>query len=80
MIKVTMEEKQLMFPNVFSVAPNKVIIEKNFSRLRHELNTKGIETIEIKFQETSKLSGLLRCSTPAFKKDLPKQLKAIVNA
>jgi len=71
MIKVTMEEKQLMFPNVFSVAPNKVIIEKNFSRLRHELNTKGIETIEIKFQETSKLSGLLRCSTLPLRRTYP---------
>lgn len=63
MISVSLEEKQRMFPNVFSVAPNKVIIEENFVRLKGELNAKGIETVDVKFKETSKLSGLLRCST-----------------
>lgn len=71
MIAVSMEEKQRMFPNVFSVAPNKVIIEENFTRLKDELNAKGIETIEVKFQETSKLSGLLRCSTLPLRRTFP---------
>jgi len=71
MITVTMEEKQRMFPNIFSVTPNKVIIEKNFIRLKHEINARGIETIEIKFQETSKLSGLLRCSTLPLRRTYP---------
>lgn len=63
MISVSLEEKQSMFPNVFSVAPKKVIIEENFVRLKEELNAKGIATVDVKFKETSKLSGLLRCST-----------------
>ncbi len=62
-IRVSLKEKQQMFPNVFSVAPNKVIIEEQFVRLREELAKRGIESVGVKFSETSKLSGLLRCST-----------------
>ncbi|OEK00627.1 hypothetical protein BFP97_03510 [Roseivirga sp. 4D4] len=62
-IKVSLAEKQQMFPNIFSVAPNKVIIEEQFIRLKEELARREIESIGIKFSETSKLSGLLRCST-----------------
>ncbi|MBO3697637.1 dimethylarginine dimethylaminohydrolase family protein [Roseivirga sp. E12] len=62
-IRVSLEEKQRMFPNIFSVSPTKVIVEEQFHRLKEELASRGIETVDVKFKETSKLSGLLRCST-----------------
>ena len=62
-IDVDLEEKNLMFPNVFSLAPNKVVIERNFHRLKDELLKRDFEVFEVDYAETSKLSGLLRCST-----------------
>jgi len=62
-IKVDKAEMYSMFPNVFSIAPNKVISEKGFTRLNEELRKKGIEVIEVAYAEVSKLSGLFRCST-----------------
>ena len=63
LIKVTQEEMNRMFPNIFSISQSKVLVERTFKRLIEELNKKGIETIEVNYTETSKLSGLLRCST-----------------
>ena len=62
-IDVNKDEAYRMFPNIFSISKNKVIIEKSFTRLKAELAKRGIEAIEIDYAETSKLSGLLRCST-----------------
>ncbi len=62
-IDVNQEEKNLMFPNVFSISPSKVVIERNFHRLKEELQVRGFEVFEVDYAETSKLSGLLRCST-----------------
>ena len=57
-----------MFPNIFSVGPNDVIVEKGFTRLIQELENRGINCHKVKYSETSKLSGLLRCSTlPLFR-------------
>lgn len=63
LIKVDIDQKQRMFPNVFSISPNKVLVEEHFTELVTALEAKGIEAIKVKYQETSKLSGLLRCST-----------------
>jgi N-dimethylarginine dimethylaminohydrolase len=63
LIKVTQQEMNQMFPNIFSISPNQVLIEKSFKRLSKELKSRGIEPIEVSYSETSKLSGLLRCST-----------------
>lgn len=63
LIKVDQDEMNRMFPNIFSISPKKVLIEKGFKRLIDELTSKGIETIPVSYSETSKLSGLLRCST-----------------
>ena len=62
-IEVTQEEKIRMFPNVFSISPTKVVVERQFTRLIEELKTRGFEAVEVEYVETSKLSGLLRCST-----------------
>ncbi len=63
LIRVSQDEKNRMFPNVFSIGPKDVLIEKNFSRLIQELEIRGIKCHPVKYSETSKLSGLLRCST-----------------
>ncbi|MDW3197327.1 MAG: arginine deiminase family protein [Cytophagales bacterium] len=62
-IDVDQREKNLMFPNVFSISPAKVVIERNFHRLKEELQKRDFEVFEVDYAETSKLSGLLRCST-----------------
>lgn len=68
-IYVSKKQAYRMFPNIFSISPNIIIIEKRFFELKHkllELNKKGLENfviLETNYRETSKLSGLLRCST-----------------
>lgn len=63
LIRVSQKEKEMMFPNIFSISPSDVIIERSFTRLIHELEQRGINCHKVKYCETSKLSGLLRCST-----------------
>ncbi|MCE3280106.1 MAG: amidinotransferase [Bacteroidetes bacterium] len=52
-----------MFPNILSLAADKIIIEKEFIDLKYWLLDKGFTVIEINYNQISKLSGLLRCST-----------------
>lgn len=52
-----------MFPNIFSIAQDKIIIEKEFIDLKYWLLDRGFNVIEINYNQISKLSGLLRCST-----------------
>ncbi|MEM1336652.1 MAG: arginine deiminase family protein [Bacteroidota bacterium] len=62
LLKITLEQKVRMFPNVFSIAPHKVIIEKGFLELKIELSKRGYEVFLVDYKETSKLNGLFRCS------------------
>lgn len=52
-----------MYANVFSINPYTVIIEKEFIDLKYWLKEKGFTTIEVEYNQVSKLGGLLRCST-----------------
>jgi N-dimethylarginine dimethylaminohydrolase len=63
LIEVTLDEKTRMFPNVFSIGPKKVVIERTFTALKTALEERGFTVFEVDYTETSKLSGLLRCST-----------------
>lgn len=63
LIVVDQDEMNRMFPNIFSISPNKVLVERGFERLIELLEKRGIECIKVDYAETSKLSGLLRCST-----------------
>jgi len=63
LIEVDLDEKKRMFPNVFSIGPNKVVVERTFVRLKEALEARGFQVFEVDYTETSKLSGLLRCST-----------------
>lgn len=58
------EEMYLMCSNVFSISPDVVVSESNFTRLNHHLeNEWGLKVEAIPYFEISKMGGLLRCST-----------------
>lgn len=61
--EITREEMYHMNSNVFSIAPDVVVSEKNFTRLNSQLKEWGITVEEIPYSETAKMEGLLRCST-----------------
>lgn len=63
LIEVSQEEMYHMFPNVFSVHPELVILEQSFDRLVGELKKRHIKTLTVPYAEVAKLGGLLRCST-----------------
>lgn len=63
LIKVNLDQKNRMFPNVFSIDVDKIVIERGFVELKEQLVDRGYTVFEVDYQETSKLSGLLRCST-----------------
>lgn len=61
--EITSEEMYHMNSNVFSIAPDVVISEKNFTRLNTWLRSHGITVEEVPYAEIAKQEGLLRCST-----------------
>ncbi|MDM1549115.1 amidinotransferase [Empedobacter falsenii] len=64
LFEVTKEEMYWMNPNVFSISPEVVVSEKNFTRLNDHLeNVWNIKVEQINYREVSKMGGLLRCST-----------------
>lgn len=60
---ITRQEMYDMNSNVFSIAPDVVVSEKNFTRLNTWLRENGFTVEEIPYAEISKQEGLLRCST-----------------
>lgn len=60
---ITKDEMYQMFSNVFSISPEVVVSEKNFTRLNNWLRAQGFIVEEIPYSEISKQEGLLRCST-----------------
>lgn len=52
-----------MFSNVFSITPDVVVSERNFTRLNNWLRSNGFTVEEIPYAEIAKQEGLLRCST-----------------
>lgn len=61
--EITADEMYNMFSNVFSISPNIVVSEKNFTRLNTWLRAQGFTVEEIPYSEIAKQEGLLRCST-----------------
>ncbi|MCP1994774.1 dimethylarginine dimethylaminohydrolase family protein [Flavobacterium sp. HSC-61S13] len=57
------EEMYNMNSNVFSISPEVVVSERNFTRLNNWLRSKGFTVEEIPYAEIAKQEGLLRCST-----------------
>ena len=60
---ITRDEMYNMNSNIFSIAPDVVVSEKNFTRLNTWLREKGFTVEEIPYAEIAKQEGLLRCST-----------------
>ena len=60
---ITRDEMYNMNSNVFSIAPDVVVSEKNFTRLNKWLRDQGFTVEEIPYAEIAKQEGLLRCST-----------------
>jgi N-dimethylarginine dimethylaminohydrolase len=60
---ITRDEMYNMNSNVFSIAPDVVVSEKNFTRLNTWLRENGFTVEEIQYAEIAKQEGLLRCST-----------------
>jgi N-dimethylarginine dimethylaminohydrolase len=60
---ITRDEMYHMNSNVFSIAPDVVVSEKNFTRLNQWLREQGFTVEEIPYAEIAKQEGLLRCST-----------------
>ena len=61
--EITADEMYSMCSNVFSIAPDVVVSERNFNRLNSWLRAQGFTVEEIPYAEISKQGGLLRCST-----------------
>ncbi|QCX01040.1 amidinotransferase [Aggregatimonas sangjinii] len=61
--EITADEMYNMFSNVFSISPDVVVSEQNFTRLNNWLRDQGFVVEEIPYAEISKQEGLLRCST-----------------
>ncbi|TYA53312.1 dimethylarginine dimethylaminohydrolase family protein [Formosa maritima] len=60
---ITREEMYHMNSNIFSIAEDVVVSEKNFTRLNNWLRENGFTVEEVPYAEISKQEGLLRCST-----------------
>lgn len=60
---ITRDEMYNMNSNIFSIAPDVVVSEKNFTRLNNWLRDNGFTVEEIPYAEIAKQEGLLRCST-----------------
>ncbi|MBT0606565.1 dimethylarginine dimethylaminohydrolase family protein [Aequorivita echinoideorum] len=60
---ITKREMYDMNSNVFSLSPEVVISEKNFTRLNTWLREQGFTVEEVPYAEISKQEGLLRCTT-----------------
>jgi len=69
LFEITGEEMYHMFSNVFSISPDVIVSERNFTRLNNWLRDQGFTVEEIPYAEVSKQGGLLRCSTMPLVRD-----------
>jgi len=61
--EISKQEMYHMNSNIFSIAPDVVISERNFTRLNNWLRSHNITVEEVPYAEIAKQEGLLRCST-----------------
>ena len=61
--EITKDQMYSMKSNIFSIAPNVVISEINFTRLNEWFERQGITVEKVPYAEIGKQGGLLRCST-----------------
>jgi len=63
------DEMYHMGSNVFSISPEVIVSEKGFTRVNNQLRDWGFTVEEIKYSETAKMEGLLRCSTMPIRRE-----------
>lgn len=63
LIRVTGPEMFALRPNLFSLAPDKMISAPSFTDMNNALRRIGITIVEVPYEEVAKLGGLFRCST-----------------
>lgn len=63
------EEMYHMKSNIFSITPDVVVVEEQFTRLKAWLEGIGIKVETVPYHEISKMGGLLRCSTLPLRRD-----------
>lgn len=68
---ITRDEMYNMNSNIFSIAPDVVVSERNFTRLNTWLRDNGFTVEEIPYAEIAKQEGLLRCSTLPLIREAP---------
>jgi N-dimethylarginine dimethylaminohydrolase len=61
--EITKDEMYNMNSNVFSISPEVIVSERNFTRLNTWLRDQGFTVEEVPYAEIAKQEGLLRCST-----------------
>lgn len=61
--EITKEEMYEMNSNFFSISPQVVVSDSSFTRLNDQLRAWGLSVEEVKYRETAKMEGLLRCTT-----------------
>lgn len=61
--EMTAEDMEDMKCNVLSLSPDAVVSGSSFHRTNAQMRSWGYEIIEVNLSETSKMGGLLRCST-----------------
>jgi N-dimethylarginine dimethylaminohydrolase len=61
--EITRDEMYEMNSNFFSISPSVVISDSSFKRLNDQFRNWGLTVEEVKYRETAKMEGLLRCST-----------------
>ena len=61
--QINKDEMYSMNSNIFSITPEVIISEKNFTRLNIWLRSEGFIVEEVSYSEIAKQEGLLRCST-----------------
>lgn len=67
--ELSKEEMYYMNSNIFSIAPDIVVVEERFTRLKAWLEGFGIKVETVPYYEISKMGGLLRCSTLPLRRD-----------
>lgn len=64
LFEISTEEMYAMYSNVFSISPEVVVSEQQFSRLNQHMEQEwGLTVEKVPYHEISKMGGLLRCST-----------------
>ncbi|NNC69479.1 MAG: amidinotransferase [Flavobacteriaceae bacterium] len=61
--EISKDEMYHMNSNIFSISPEVIISERNFTRLNNWLRANDIIVEEVPYAEIAKQEGLLRCST-----------------